>query len=157
MILTILQTIVFITYITFLVKKFGVLPSISESWYRLQPEKLGYLFTLFCLTLGILMLYQGTQDTSLFFISGVGLCFVGAATQFKINDYYTGIIHSAGAAICIVSALVGIGIEYNLWLPGFGFIILTIPAYIFIKKNKTWWIEMLAFISILIGLIIINF
>ena len=38
---------VFISYVSFIWIKYGILPSISDSWYHL-PENLKVLFTLFC-------------------------------------------------------------------------------------------------------------
>jgi hypothetical protein len=155
MVLSIIQILIFVSYITFILIKFGVLPSISESWYRLRD--LGgvwySLFTWFCWTLGFTMLFQTNGNTPLFFLSGVGLCAVGAATMFKLKDDIQPYIHSIGAAIGIISALIGLGVERHAWLPLVDFIILAVILYIFVDKNKTWWIEILAFLSIGLGLL----
>jgi len=153
--ITIAQGLIFITYITFLLIKFGKpLPSISDSWYQLQGIQKQF-FTWFCLSIGILMLMQSDLSSVWFFISGAGLCFVGAATMFKATDKFTPIIHSAGAIICILSALIGIWVERDIFLPFFLFggtaSILSLKS---IKlENKTWWLEITAFAFILIGLL----
>jgi hypothetical protein len=154
MILTLLQGLIFLSYVIFLWIKFkGPLPSISESWYRLKPLKLSFLFVLFCWSIGILMLFQGNEQTSLFFISGSGLCFVGASTQFKMKKDHTDIVHSVGAAIGIGGALIGIGI-ISSWIPLGVFILASILLSSLKIKNLTWWIEISAFVSILAGMLI---
>lgn len=152
--LTIAQGLIFISYITFLLIKFGKpLPSISDSWYQL-PKNYKPLFTLFCWSLGFTMLFQTDGTTPAFFFSGAGLCFVGAATMFK-SDKTTALVHSIGAIVCIVSALIGLWVERDMFLPIFLFgasaSILSLKS---IKlTNKTWWIEIIAFVFILIGLL----
>lgn len=160
MLLTLLQGLIFVSYITFLWVKFkGPLPSISESWYRLK--ELGglwyWLFTLFCLALGITMIFQSYEPnitTSWFFISGSALCFVGAATAFKDYSFITPYVHSISAGICIICALAGIGVEYHSWIPAIIFTVLTALIKLLKINNGTWWIEISAFVSILSGLLI---
>lgn len=156
--LTLTQGFIFLSYLTFLWIKFkGPLPSISESWYRLKD--LGgvwySLFTWFCFSIGFLMFFQ-TNDTApyLFFLSGSGLVAVGVATLFKETKSLDPYIHTGGAIVCIVSALLGIGIERGGWLP----MIIFIPIALIIKllkiKNSTWWTEVAAFLTILGGLLV---
>lgn len=154
-ILTLIQAITFVAYISFIMIKFkGVLPSISDSWYKLGYP-LNKLFTLFCLILGITMLFQG-DGVIWFFISGAGLSFVGVATAFKDPDTPTGPIHSIGAGIGIIFALIGIGIVGGLWIPLIGLAIVSVLIKLFRIKNATWWIEKAAFIATITGLLITN-
>ena len=153
--LTLTQGVIFLSYITFLVIKFGILPSISDSWYELK--KLGgvwySLFTWFCYSLGILMFFQ-TNGTPLFFISGAGLCFVGVATQFLDKESIEPWIHFTGAALCILGILIGIGVERHMWIPLIAWGILTVVIEVIPKlKNKTWWVEISAFCCIILGLL----
>jgi hypothetical protein len=155
MTLSIVQILIFVSYISFIILKFGILPSISESWYRLR--ELGgvwsSLFTWFCWGLGFIILFQTNGNSPLFFLSGVGLSSVGVATMFKLKDDIQSYIHSIGATIGIICALIGIGIERYIWLPLIDFVILAIIFYIFVDKNKIWWIEIIAFLSIGLGLL----
>ena len=156
MILTIIQACIFIAYLNFIIYKFGVIPSISESWYELQ--KLGgvwySLFTLFCYALGITLFFQTNGSTGLFFLAGAGLVFVGVATQFKLDHNLEPYIHFTGAAICILSSLLALGFERHMWLPGMYFIILSGFISLMRFKNATWWIEITAFACIIVGLLI---
>lgn len=153
MILTIIQAVTFISYITFLMVKFkGPLPSISDSWYRLGSP-LGRLFSLFCFILGVTMFLQG-GGIIWFVISGAGLSFVSAATAFKKPDTPTGTIHGVAAGIGIAFALLGIGLTAGYWIPLMGFIGVSVLLKLLKVKNFTWWVEIAAFTFILFGLIV---
>lgn len=153
MILTLIQAFIFCLYIVFIVCKFGILKSISDSWYELKTEKLEFLFTLFCWIIGFLMAAQ-SSTLPFFFFSGAGLCFVGVATSFKLQKSIEKTIHNVGAIICIISALCGLLIENYIWFPMMIFVISYIIIELLNMKNKIWWIEIISFISILSGLLV---
>jgi hypothetical protein len=151
--LTIIQSIIFIAYIAFIIIKFkGPLPSISESWYRL-PGLQKQLFTLFCWALGFLMLFQTDGSTPFFFLSAAGLCFCGAAAMFK-SDETTRKVHTNGAIIGIISALLAIIYERHSLIPAIIWVAISTILYILKVKNKTWWVEITAFVSIMLGLLL---
>ena len=155
LLLTTIQAVVFISYITFLLIKFkGPLTSISDSWYKLGgfDGKLSFLFTLFCWGLAIPMLLQ-SGSTALFFLSGAGLSFVGVATMFKSKDDITPYIHFIGAGIGIIFALIGIGVERYTWIPLLAWSIMALVLKLLKIKNYIWWIEISAFLTIIIGLL----
>ena len=148
--LTIAQGAVFIAYVSYIVKLFGVPDSISESWYLLGRD--GILFSLFCSALAVCMMYQGNDKSMFFVFSGVGLAFVGGATMFKWKGAYTDRIHYAGASIGIGSALVGLWFDYGDPRPVAVFIPLAILTGGLKPKNAIFWIEIWAFLCILLGL-----
>jgi len=116
MILTIIQSIIFISYVTFLMIKFkGPLSSISDSWYKLSGVYKN-LFTLFCWSLGFTLFFQTNGTSAMFFISGVGLSTVGVATMFN-SDKIIKIIHYSGASICILFAFLALYIERHTIIP----------------------------------------
>ena len=87
------------------------------------------------------------------FISGIGLCFVGAATQFKMKESYTRLIHFAGAAVGIVTPLLYFYLSYNNPLPfaiqvGSTIIIMGTEGI----ENKLWWIEIVGFLMVVYGI-----
>lgn len=150
--LTTFQTLVFLLYVGFLLYKFKKpLPSISDSWYEL-PDPMNHLFTLFTWSLGFAMIFQGSGETPLFFLSGTGLLFVGTATQFKWTGAHTNIVHYAGAATGIIFALAGLWVENHLYFPLLSWLIITILFKLIKLKNFTWWVEVLAFVCIVVGL-----
>ena len=147
--LTLIQLVVFTLYVGYIMKKFGVLPSISESWYVL-PQNQNVLFTLFTWGIGIPMLFYGNV---FFFLSGTGLVFVGAATRFKTMLAYTKLVHYIGAVVGIFGALIGIAVEWNNCLPLIWFLFFAVFIQVSHQKNKLWWQEIAAFATVLIGLL----
>lgn len=154
MALTIFQGLVFVLYVGFLMIKFkGPLPSISDSWYRLQGLEKSF-FTWFTWMIGFPLFFQTNGSTALFFVAGAGLCLVGVATMFKLKDDIQPYLHFAGALLGILGSLVGIGVERGGWPPLVLFCIATLG--LLKVKNHTWWIEIAAFVAILFGLFVYN-
>jgi hypothetical protein len=149
--LTICQLLIFVTYVAYITNRFGVLPSISESYYKLNESRQGYFFTIFCWALAVTMVLKADNSSPLYFYSGVGLAFVGAATQFKWTKAGTDIAHYLGAFIGIECALIALWVESNIW-PQVLFTFITAIIVLFKIKNATFWIEIVAFVSIIIGL-----
>lgn len=151
MIITLVQALIFVAYVTFLMIKFkGPLKSISQSWYKLDyPVRI--LFNVFCLSLGLLMTFH--EQSILFFFSGVGLAAVGIATWSKSQEKLTVWIHFAGAIIGMLFGLIGIGLGGGDWLPLSIWALGSIFMLLFKIKNNFWWIEVLAFVTIIIGLL----
>jgi len=147
------QAVIFITYITFLQIKFGTLPSISQSFYALKKK--GYLFTFFCFGLSIPMIliagYSPHTHSWLFFMSGVGLGFVGVASSFK--QRITDIVHYTGAAIGIIFTLVGIWVVYGLWLPFFMALAFSTAIVKLRMNNAIYWIEVVCVVAIVVGIL----
>lgn len=152
MIITILQALFFITFIGYALIKLKKIPSsISESWYLLGDNN-RILFTLFCWSIGFLMFFQTNGSSPLFFISGAALFFVGAAAAFK--QKMTRDVHVVSAIVLIASALAGILVEREFLAPSIAFGIIGGGLYILKPNNKTFWIEIVAFASIIFGLLL---
>lgn len=152
MIITVLQALVVILFIAYVLIKLKKIPSsISESWYLLENNDKN-LFTLFCWITGWLMLFQTNGTSPLFFISGVSFFFVGTAAAFK--EKTTGEIHVISAIVLIVSALAGLLIERGVLISLVLFITISGVIYLLKLKNKIFWIEITAFVSILFGLLL---
>ena len=152
----ILLSVVFASYTMWIATSYEILYSISESYYRLQKDKLSLLFYLFCLLLGLgiwpqILIENNDPASASFFFSMAGIIFTGTAAAFKKE--LTAKVHYAGAGIAITGALVGIWFAYGNWIP----LALLLPlggiAYL-TTKNKIWWFEVVAFTLIIIGLII---
>lgn len=136
---------VFVGYVGYIWIKYGVQPSISDSYYVL-PNVYNSLFTLFCW--GFAFPIMILASTPLMFFSGAGICFVGAAAAFRSN--LTKEVHIAGALLGVLLSQVSIAIDYKMYYINFIFIT-TAALIILFKKylsNTTWWIEIIAFISI---------
>jgi len=146
---TIIQSATFIVYVAFIIYRFGVLPSISESWYML-PRKFNFLFTLFTWGIGIPMLFYGNP---FLFISGAALTFVGVATQFKTTQAFTKQVHYIGALIGVSVPLFYFGFSLNNWIPLNMQIVGIMIIALTTTPNKIWWVEIVAFVCVLFGLI----
>ena len=128
-----------------------VLHSVSDSWYILKEKEYHeeILFTIFTYFLGIGLILQ-YYHSFLFFIGGMGLFWVGTQTQFR-GESIKGTIHYVGAVLAIVLSLIGLLLN-GVWIPllicGIG----TGGMYLGKIKNFIWWVEMLAFLTIIWGL-----
>jgi len=150
LILLCIQIFIFITYLTFVISKYGILNTISESYYKLS-EAMNFLFTLFCWGVGFPLFIGHPQ--ALFIASGTFLSFVGAAAMYRMDDKATQIIHTTGAIGSILFGFLGLGIHLHVWYPFILYLLSIIAIKILKIKNPTWWIETFAFIFIILGLI----
>lgn len=145
------SALVFFLYVLFLWSTFGVLPSISDGYYSLdKPDRWwpSVIFPLFSIPMMIV------GSTGLMFFAGVGICFVGAAPMFR--EGMEGKVHSVGAMGGIVLGMASMWINFHFWWIPVIFIIGSGLIYYFDKKTHTWWIEILAFFLIFLGLVITN-
>ena len=146
-----LLNFVFISYILFITMKYGVLASISDSYYRL-PTKYNYLFTLFCWGFAIPTMIIGLELTGSFlmFLACAGICFVGAAAAFK--EDLTKSVHYSGALVGILCSQLSIALDFNMYYVNIIFLTIGILLLLFrsvINNNHIWWIEILAFSSMI--------
>ena len=133
----------FTAYVAAIWIKFGVLPSISESYYRLKKlQKSFFTLAMFGTGLPITIYAEG----GLMFFAGAGICFVGAAPAFR--EDMTGRVHVIGAVGGIVLGLLSLWLDYSLWIPQVVFAGLTFFLTFFRVRNHTWWIEILAYMCI---------
>ena len=148
------MTIVFPIYTLYILwrNNWKVLHSVSDSYYILKRKERHeeIFFTLFTFFLGIGLILQ-YYHSFLFFLGGMGLFWVGTQTQFRDEVSIKGKIHYAGAVLTILLSLIGL-LTQGVWIPllicGIGTIIMD---YLKIK-NFIWWVEMLAFLTIIVGL-----
>lgn len=145
-----IQIGIFLTFLIIVTTQHGILNSISQSWYELKEK---VLFSLFCYSLGFLHLFHEPGNIW-YMLAGFSLVAVGAATRFKDGKYTTA-IHVGGAILAIVLSFIG------LWLKGIWFgPFLTAGTWLTFKmfklKNRTWWVEVVAFVSIMISLYLVQ-
>ena len=141
-----LQLLIFTLYIFFVWNKYGILKSISESYYTIDDE---WLFILLCTSLGILhLLYNNIY----FFIGGSALCFVGATARFK-SWSVTKRLHNISAVTAIVSSIMGLYF-LGTWFTIIPVILVATALLIIKSKEIIWWVEIASFYSIIVSLII---
>jgi hypothetical protein len=147
-ILLLVSLTIFVSYITFIIINFGILPSISDSYYKLSLNS-KFIFTLamWGFAFPIIML----SENGLLFFSGAGICFVGAAPLFK--EEFEGLIHRIGAITGIGLGLLALIIYYNSYYLVLLYVLIFLIIYLSKVNNRIWWIEILSFLTIIIGLL----
>ena len=138
---------VFISYVLFIMIKYGVQKSISESYYAL-PTKLRPLFTFFCWGFAFPAIIIG--DSVLMFFAGTGIAFVGVACN--MHEPFVRKVHLTAAIGGVTCAQLAILFNYHMWWLTAAFVLASIITYLFNKKTYIWWTEINAFITISIAL-----
>lgn len=151
LVLFIFMLTIFVSYVGYVWNKFGVLPSISESYYRL-PDNLKKMFTFFCWGFSFPAIILGTllTDNLLMFVAGSGIAFVGAAAAFK--ERMSDKVHTIGAVIGVVLSQLSILLDFRMYIVNLIFVALSLILIIGRVKNKVWWIELIAFTAICVVL-----
>lgn len=146
--LLIVSFAIFTLYVAFIWLKFGVLKSISDSWYHLTF----YTKPLFTLALfGFAIPVIISAESIIMKYAGLFICYTAIAPMFKIKPAEW--VHYIGAVGGVMLGLFSLWQFYGLWYV----VILFAIAYFFIKKltdNSTWWVEILAFYTIIICLLL---
>ena len=157
---TILLTITlvcFISYVAFIWIKYGIQESISASYYKL-PRNLQWLFTIATWGYAFPAIMLGVPYSLLAFLAGAAICFVSASPAFRgkdKNDHtMEGTVHMVGAIVGVTAAQLMIFLApFSMWYINVGFLALCGVSYLIpkMKVNFTWWIELYAFISIVLA------
>jgi hypothetical protein len=139
-------------YLAFVVAKFGIPKSISETYYLLG--KMGWLFqvTLFSvafLVVPTLIDRSGEGTRFLAFLSCMGLAFVGAAPLFKRK--LDGKVHYISAAMCC-GGLVLWQVFNACWVVPLICFLAVFPPMLFDGK-RMWWLEIATIVSAYVSLI----
>ena len=138
--------IIFTAWLIFIRLAFGKLDSISESFYKLS-EKHRFIFTL--VLWGFSLPLMVNVNSVWLFLSISGIAFVGAAAAYK--EELTSTVHFVGAVGGIIMGLVYLLTQWLFWL-ALPSILVSVSLY-FLSKRPTYWIEIVSYYTILIGLI----
>jgi hypothetical protein len=144
--------IVFVSFIAFVIGRYKVQRSISENYYKLRADNLGNLFTLFCVGFA----FPVAMLASDIFITPAAMliCLVGVSRAFKESKLLR-FFHMSGAYVGVVLSQIGICISYDMWYITVAFFSISGILFLLKVKNKIFWVEILAFLSIRI--VLINF
>lgn len=172
--LTMMGVIVFAIYNAYILSKFGVPHSLSNTFYLLNGIKkgLGYLFTIMMFTLSICLMpgwIEITESisswshhlTALPFFAAALLGFVGASPAFKDSDLESK-VHTISACAAAAFAILWCSIVcYNIaWiiLPASAIVILIASlATRTLKSCITYWLEMIAILATFITILVEQF
>jgi len=148
---------VFVGYVGFIWWKYGVLKSISQSYYEL-PKSYNFIFTLALWGFAFPAMILGTPLTGLMFFAAGGIMFTGAAAAFM--EEMTRTVHFVGAGAGVLFSQLAISLVFGMWPVTLAFVISSLLLLLYRNKiNNThiWWIEVLAFVSIVVVLGIMIF
>lgn len=154
LILWCLMIISLLSFFGFVVKKVGVLNSLSDSYYEL-PNKMMWMFPFFMILFGSLM---GTIAYHwLMFIAMTGFFMVGIGCNFK-KDKKTKIIHFFGVFLGILFSQLYILFALNQpWITWTSITACLAINYLGLGNKAVWWQEFVAFLSVIVGLGILIF
>ena len=168
--LVLISFLLFIAYNIGIVSKFGIPPSLSQSYYLLNGVKknLGFLFTGMMLTMAFTLLPAwlelgevistwSSHLNPLVFFTCAAICFVGAAPAFRANKL-EGTVHEVAAKVAAACSMIWcLAICWKImYVPlGVAGLIAAVGAI-----TKTWksasvyWLEMMAFGATFITVIV---
>jgi hypothetical protein len=148
--LLIFMNVAFFSYVLFISVKYGIQPSVSESYYRL-PRKFQGVFTLATWGYAIPAMVIGLDMTGngLVFLAGSSIAFVGASPAFKKMGIER-TVHTVGAIVGVFASQVFITAILGMWWITLSFAALSALAFIWKRMytNFIWWVEIFAFLSI---------
>lgn len=159
----IILSIIFAVYVGVIIYKFGMLSSISESWYRWKAyiNKTFNPFSWFMLGLAITMwfltdVYEFKPQAEIFIgLASFALGGAGIFSSFKDNDM-VGTIHSLGAIICIICMDAVIIVQWWnqpwIWIPAGVTALFWTSGKSVKMDNLVLWVEIVAFVFIIGGL-----
>ncbi len=143
----ILSGVIFSAFWLYVYFRHGVQKSISDSYYKLRK---GHLFTLALWGFSLPLIVA--VETPLIFFAAAFIGFTGTAADFR--QKMTDVIHVIGAVGGVVLGLASLIFDFKAYLYVIA-IIVAIYALDRLKiKNKTWWVETVAFIGIYLTLLI---
>ena len=168
-----IQLIFFFTPVSYIWWRYGVQKSISESYYKLRedhylnkvPKLIGagdksdaWVFSIFTFGTGLPMwLYTLEHDVHsttaiLIGVSGFFMAGIGIASEFK-RDNIVNIVHYLSATFAIAFAFIAIWYEQSDWMSAVLFLLGAAALKWGVRvKNFTWWVEIFAFLFIIIRL-----
>jgi len=146
-ILIIILTLDYVGYVALVWILFGIQSSVSDS-FRCWKLKWFNPFTFFSWTIGFTIL--PICPNPFFFFAGAGALGVGAA--FNLDSVNVEKVHNKAAITLIIAALLGIGFTFGAWITVATAIGIAGLLWFLKVKNLIWWIEHIAFASVIFEL-----
>lgn len=137
----------FIAFISYVIYEYGVLPSISDFWYKAKSTE-RWKFSLFLLLLSIPLMIQ--YQKPLVFVACSCICAIGMYPWFKLKSQEK--LHSIFAYSGIALSSLSLIIDYRQYAYVGMLVLFEILIEFLNITNKTWWQEIIAIILILTGL-----
>ncbi len=158
--LTIIALCTFIGYIVYISKQFGLIKSISDSYYELEYEKkgTGLYFTVWCSLVTLFVLPPSLHVSVVWWQSllaitmCIGLNSVGAAPAFYTKTYRP--YHLVGAVLSAGSAL-ALSIVWGYWYIVVAMAVISvIVQFCTTKRDIVLWLEIGCFLAYFLALLL---
>lgn len=148
----IVSLVIIFGYLTFVIAKFGIPRSISDTYYLLGKK--GWLFQLAlfgtAFTVVPVLIDRSSENTQfLAFLACAGLAFVAAAPMFKME--LEGKVHYVSAAVCCCGLVLWQVFNACWFVPIACFLAIICPV---VKDKKyMWWLEIATIVSSYVNLL----
>ena len=142
---------VWLAYNTAIYFRYGLLTSVSASHYALigENKNFGWIFTACTWAYALPAMVIG--QTGLMFFAGGFICFVGVAANYKSG--MDKIWHGRFAIFGVLLSQLSIFFDFGYWWINVGSVAAMIVLWILNHKNKTYWVEQVAMLAIILTLI----
>ena len=146
----------FVGYVGIVTWKYGVLHSISRSFYTLRQVNKGGWFRFLMFTSGLLLIliaaYSGVVFAWLLYASGIGAILTGAAAMYYKE--ITGKVHYIASGTMLLGAISFVSFVFSpvIWV----LTVLGLFIVIYFRNtmpNPVYWYELYAFSSVLSSLL----
>ena len=148
----IIAAVILLAYMVYILARFGVPRSLSDTYYLLEGEGWVFQVVLALFIMLILPLWiniSSSRTECLAFLSCASLGFVAAAARFK--EILTETVHYVSAGICCVCAVLWQVLECSWMLPCICLLLAGVCSVI--RWNKwCWWLEVAIVASTLVSL-----
>lgn len=144
--IAIYSIVVFVAYVVFIARKYGVQLSISETARTLGKNRWMFSIWLWLWLFPLLLI----APNDLWYLAIMVEIFVGAAVMFWRHKLES-TVHIAASVGGIALGLISVGLAYGfLWVL---WVLFVMALFAIGSKNKIWWVEVIAFLGIVLPLI----
>lgn len=150
LILFLISFLTITTYLIVIYFLFGILPSISDSYYKLKNKAIFSLVLMFTAFPLIIL-----SSTGLMFFAGSALIFVASAPAFMSNKLVRD-VHVYSAYSVVLLSILSIIIDYQMWYLALPLVMLSLATSfkIITISNRVYWLELIALEQIFLTLYI---
>jgi len=142
--------VTFGAYVGYIWIRYGVQPSISASWKNLENpvKKSLYSWAMACVAVPMMIVSSNWMGVW----AGIFLAITFAAPTGGSRLQHT--LHCVGADVGMILGTLMLGFFYGLWWLVAIAVAIVGVLYFTKSKNHTWWIEIVVFLAVMLGLFI---
>lgn len=146
---------VIFVYLIYIIAKYGIQYSISETYYTIGKK---WWFTLIIWGWIFPLIIAGLEitDSPCIFLGGSAIVFVGAAPAFKLKKSLERAVHMICSYLGVGFVILSVMFDFNHIIIGFvcTLLILLLMTEVIRIKNRIWWIEITAYLLIFLEILL---